>query len=189
MAKKLVIPGDFVAVSEEYMAGEGTYDHEGKIYSAFVGELDLDVQHKVARVRAFNPPVELRNGDIVIGVVRDVKETMVMVTLANAEGEERAISGETEASLHVSKVSTGYTSDVRDEFRKGDIIRAAVIQTKPSLQLATDRKDLGVLRALCTRCRSPLILRGKDMYCENCERNESRKTSIDYSDPPRNGKG
>lgn len=183
MTKKLVIPGDCVAVSEEYMAGEGTYDQEGKIYSAYVGELDLDVKHKVARVKAFNPPVELRNGDVVIGVVRDVKETMAMITLANAEGKERAISGETEASLHVSKVSTGYTSDVKSEFRKGDILRAVVIQTKPSLQLATDRKNLGVLRALCTRCRTPLIQKGRDLYCESCERSETRKAAIDYSDP------
>ena len=189
MAKKTVLPGDFVAVSEEYMAGDGTYDQDGKIYSAYVGELDLDMKQKVARVRAFNPPVELKNGDIVIGVVRDVKETMAMVTLANAERSEREISGETEASLHVSKVSTGYTSDVKNEFRKGDIIRAVVIQTRPSLQLATDRKNLGVLRALCTRCRSPLVRKGKDLYCDNCERSETRKTSMDYSDPPSNGKG
>ncbi|MCK4443971.1 MAG: exosome complex RNA-binding protein Csl4, partial [Thermoplasmata archaeon] len=99
------------------------------------------------------------------------------------EGKDRAISGETDASLHVSKVSTGYTSDVKSEYRKTDIIRAAVIQTKPSLQLATDRKDLGVLRALCTRCRHPLIPKGRDLYCENCERSESRKAAIDYSDP------
>ncbi len=184
MTKRMVLPGELVAVSEEFMAGEGTYDHDGKIYSSFVGELVLDEKHKVARVKAFNPPVELKNGDIVVGVVRDIKETMVVIDLASAEGRDRDISGDTEASLHISKISTGYTESVKNEFRKGDIVRGVVIQTKPSLQLATDRKNLGVLRALCTRCRSPLVQRGRDLYCEECEKTESRKIAIDYSNAP-----
>ncbi len=184
MTKKLVIPGELVAVSEEYMAGDGTYDHDGKIYSAFLGELILDAQHKVARVKALNPLVELKIGDIVHGVVRDMKETMAMVTVEVSEGKDRMISGDTDGSLHISKISSGYTADIRDELRKGDIVRAEVIQIKPSLQLATDRKDLGVVRALCTRCRLPLINRDGRLFCTNCEREESRKIAIDYSNPP-----
>jgi len=184
MTKKLVIPGELVAVSEEYLAGDGTYDHDGKIYSAFVGELELDAQHKVARVKPLNPLVELKTGDIVHGFVRDVKEIMAMVTVEASEGKDRSISGETEGSLHISKISSGYTADIMNELRKGDIVRAVVIQIKPSLQLATDRKDLGVLRALCTRCRLPLIMKDGRLFCSNCEREESRKIAIDYSNPP-----
>lgn len=183
MTKKTVLPGELVAVSEEFMAGEGTYDQDGKIYSSYVGELDLDTQQKVARVKAFNPPVQLKVGDVVYGTVRDVKETMAMVTLFQAEGTDRGISSETEASLHISKISSGYTESIRNELRKTDIIRAEVIQTSPSLQLATDRDNLGVLRALCIRCRSHLSRKGRDLYCENCERTESRKAASDYSDP------
>ncbi len=183
MTKKLVLPGELVAVSEEFMAGEGTYDQDGKIYSSYVGEVDLDAQKKVARVKAFNPPVELKVGDVVFGTVRDVKETMAMITLFQAEGTERQISGETEASLHISKISSGYTESIRNELRKTDIIRGIIIQVSPSLQLATDRDNLGVLRALCTRCRSPLVQKGRDLYCEICKRNESRKAASDYSDP------
>jgi exosome complex component CSL4 len=183
MTKKLVLPGELVAVSEEFMAGDGTYDQDGKIYSSFVGEVDLDTQQKVARVKAFNPPVQLKVGDVVYGTVRDLKETMAMITLFQAEGTDRAITGETEASLHISKISSGYTESIRNELRKTDIIRGVVIQISPSLQLATDRDNLGVLRALCARCRSQLARKGRDLYCENCERSESRKTAGDYSDP------
>lgn len=184
MAKKLVIPGEFVAVCEEYMTGDGTYDHDGKIFSAYVGELELDSEKKVARVKPLNPPIQLKVGDAVLGVVRDMRETMVVVTISGLEGTERAISGETEGSLHISKISDRYTEDARREFRKGDILRAVVIRTEPSLQLATNRRDLGVVVALCTRCRSPLIKRDRDLFCEKCERAETRKTAIDYSNPP-----
>jgi exosome complex component CSL4 len=183
MTKKLVLPGELVAVSEEYMAGEGTYDQDGKIYSSYVGELDLDTQQKVARVKAFNPPIQLKVGDVVYGNIRDLKETMAMVTLFQAEGTDRGISGETEASLHISKISSGYTESIKNELRKTDIIRGEVIQISPSLQLATDRDNLGVLRASCARCRSQLSRKGRDLYCERCERTESRKVASDYSDP------
>lgn len=184
MAKKLVIPGEFVAVSEEYMAGEGTYDHDGKIFSAYVGELELDSVSKVARVKPFNPPVQLKVGDAVLGAVRDIKETMVVVTISGMEDKKRGITGDSEGTLHISKISDRYTEDIRKEYRKGDIIRAMVIRIEPSLQLATDRSNLGVVKALCTRCRSPLIKKGRDLFCENCERVELRKTATDYSNPP-----
>jgi exosome complex component CSL4 len=180
MTKKLVLPGELVAVSEEFMAGEGTYDKDGKIYSSFVGEVDLDTQHKVARVKAFNPPIQLKVGDVVYGTVRDLKETMAMITLFQAEGTERAISGETEASLHISKISSGYTDSIRNELRKTDIVRGVVIQVNPSLQLATDRDNLGVLRASCSRCRTPLVRKGRDLYCNSCERGERRKVASDF---------
>ncbi|UCD92693.1 MAG: exosome complex RNA-binding protein Csl4 [Methanobacteriota archaeon] len=184
MTKKLVVPGEFVAVCEEYMPGKGTYDQDGKIFSAYVGELELDHEKKEARVKALNPPVQLKVGDDVYGVVRDMRETMVVVDVSGMEGKDRTITGETEGSLHISKISDRYTEDIRKEYRKGDIIRAVVIRTDPSLQLATDRRNLGVIRALCTRCRSPLTKKDRELYCESCERTEFRKTAIDYSNPP-----
>lgn len=183
MTKKLVVPGELVAVSEEFMAGDGTYDHGGKIFSAYLGELELDSVRKVAHVKPLNPIVQLKVGDTVHGIVQDVKETMVVASVTSVEGIERGISGDTEGSIHISKISDRYTEDTRNEFRKGDIIRATVIQIKPSLQLETSRRNLGVLRALCTRCRSPLMKQDRNLFCENCERVENRKIAIDYSDP------
>jgi exosome complex component CSL4 len=183
MTKKLVVPGEFVAVSEEFMAGDGTYDLEGKIYSAYLGELELDTVHKVALVKPLNPPIQLKVGDTVYGIIEDVKETMVVASVTGVEGTERGISGDTEGSIHISKISDRYTEDTRNEFRKGDIIRAEVIQVKPSLQLGTSRRNLGVIKALCTRCRSHMIQQDRSLFCENCEQVESRKTAIDYSNP------
>ncbi|MFQ6060232.1 MAG: exosome complex RNA-binding protein Csl4 [Thermoplasmata archaeon] len=181
MARKLVIPGEFVAVSEEFMPGEGTYDRNGRIYSAYLGELELDTANKVARVKPLNPPVRLKVGDIVYGTVENIKETMVVVSVTAVEGKKRKISGDTEASIHISKISDRYTSDIRKKYRKGDIIRAMVIQTKPSLQLGTSRRSLGVVKALCTRCRFPMVRKGRDLFCEKCERTEVRKVAISYS--------
>jgi len=137
MEKSLVLPGDAIAAAEEYEAGEGTYEKDGHIYAATPGLLDLDSQNFVARVRPFNPLAELKVGDIVYGAISDIRSSMAEATVAAVHGSKREITGETEGAIHVSKISSEYIEDIHDAFHLGDIVRAKVIQAKPSLQLAT----------------------------------------------------
>jgi exosome complex component CSL4 len=178
--KKIVIPGEEIATTEEFLAGEGTYEQRGSIYSSYLGRLDLDADEMVAKVDPINPLVKLKVGDIVLARVGDVKSSMVIADVVGVEGNPRVVSGGTLGSIHVSKISEGYTSDVWKEFRIGDVIRAKVVQVKPSLQLSTDRPNLGVLLGRCTKCRMPLIKKDKTLLCENCQRSELRNMAPDY---------
>lgn len=180
MESRIVIPGEEIATTEEFLAGEGTYESKGKIYSSFLGTVKLDTSEKVASVEPVNPLVLLNCGDIVIARVTDVRSNMVLADVVRVEGRERNITGETMGAIHISKISRGYTEDVRREYRIGDIIRAQVEQVKPSLQLFTGREDLGVLLALCTRCRMPLEKKDKNLFCKNCQRTEMRRASPEY---------
>jgi exosome complex component CSL4 len=180
MKAKVVFPGQRVAVTEEYIPGEGTYEAEGDIYASQMGELRLDDQDRVARVRGFNPPVELKIGDIALATVRDVRPSMVIVDVQAVEGMERAVTGETSGTIHISKISDQYTEDAKREMRIADLIRARVVQVKPSLQLATNEPQLGVVRGLCTRDRAPMVKQGRQLYCTVCERTENRKVSTMY---------
>jgi exosome complex component CSL4 len=180
MEPKMVLPGDQIAVAEEFEPGEGTYERNGLVFASTPGVLHLDEQSRVARVRPFNPPAELQVGDIVYGVVEDIRGIMATATVSAIHGRSRQISGETEGTIHISNVSEEYTEDIRDMYHLGDLIRAKVIQTKPSVQLTTAEPDLGVVKALCGQCRRPLELRGRDLFCPRCERTERRKTARDY---------
>ncbi len=177
---KKVLPGDEVAIAEEYMSGEGTYEMDGKIYASAVGELDLDPREKVAKVILDNPPVVLSEGDVVLAEVTDAKPAMAIVTVIEQEGRDRAVSSETLASVHVSKLSSSYVEDAGDVMRPGDIIRGTVIQADPSVQLSTAGPHFGVIRALCSRCRTPMERKGRQLYCEKCDRTENRKLADDY---------
>jgi exosome complex component CSL4 len=182
MEAKIVLPGDEIAVAEEFEPGEGTYERNGAVFAATPGMLILDSQNRVARVRAFNPPAELKVGDIVYGVVDDIRGMMATATIQAIHGRSRQISGEAEGTIHISNVSEDYTEDIHDKFRLGDIIRAKVIQVKPSVQLTTAEPTLGVVKAICSVCRGPLELRGRDLYCPRDERTEGRKIASDYDD-------
>lgn len=180
MERRIVIPGEEIATTEEFLAGEGTYESKGRIFSSYLGTVNLDTREKVATVEPLNPLVTLNPQDIVIARVTDVKNNMVIADVVRVEGRERNVTGETMGSLHISKISPDYTEDVRREYRIGDIIRAQVEQVRPSLQLFTGREDLGVLIALCTRCRMPMEKKDKNLYCSNCKRTELRRASPDY---------
>jgi exosome complex component CSL4 len=177
---KRVLPGDEVAIAEEYMSGEGTYEMDGKVYASTVGELDLDAREKVAKIVLDNPPVVLQEGDVVLGEISDTKPAMAIVSILKQEGRDRDVSSETLASVHVSKISSSYVEDAGDLMRPGDLIRATVIQADPSVQLSTAGPHFGVVRALCGRCRSPLERKGRALYCEKCDRTENRKVADDY---------
>ncbi|MDR3206075.1 MAG: exosome complex RNA-binding protein Csl4 [Candidatus Methanoplasma sp.] len=177
-----VFPGDEVAVEEEYLASDGTFSNDGVVYASQIGILDLDDDECVARVSSPNPPNVLRPGDIVYAVVADIRNTMATADVVAKKGTARGIGGETYATLHVSKISPGYTDDVSKELRKGDIIRARVTGISPSLQLTTKDDDLGVIKSLCGTCKTPLIRKKNGLYCTECERSFTRKLADDYGD-------
>jgi exosome complex component CSL4 len=180
--KRPVFPGEEVAEVEEFLPAEGTYEEDGKVYAAMIGELELDHEEKVARVRPYNPPAELMPGDMVFCAVTDVKSVMAICEVVAIEGREREISGDTSGTIHISKISSDYVQDAGREVRPSDLIRAKVLQGRPSVQLTTAGPHLGVVKALCKRCRAPLVRTEKGLYCNSCERNESRKIADDYGD-------
>jgi exosome complex component CSL4 len=148
--KRKVLPGDEVAEAEEYLPAEGTYEEDGKVFSALKGILELDEKEKIAKVVA--------------------------------EGKSRNITGDTNGTIHVSKLSQEYVQDVGREVRPSDIIRAKVTQVKPSIQLTTAGAHYGVVKALCRKCRQPLLKVEKGLYCNTCERGDMRKLADDYGD-------
>lgn len=183
MTQKQVLPGDEIAVEEEYVAAEGTYVRDGKIYASQCGTLVLDDNECVAKVVSYNPPNILQIGDVVYLNIDDCRKTMATATALATEGNDRPIGSSTVATIHVSKISPDYTDNVADEFRKGDLVRGKVISVKPSLQLTTKEPHLGVVRAQCGMCKTELVPKGKkNLYCPKCKRSQSRKLADDYGD-------
>ena len=180
--EEIVIPGEKVGTLEEVIPGRGTFEENGIVYSMGLGKLRFDIEEMKASVRTLKSPAQIRKGDLVIAVVNDIRNSMVVARVVHIVGNDRQIAGETTASLHVSKVSRDYVQDIRRMFRICDYIRARVIQVRPSLQVSTAEGDLGVLRALCMRCRAPMTRKDNTLKCPECGRIETRKIGADYGD-------
>jgi exosome complex component CSL4 len=182
--RRFMLPGDEIGTSEEYIAGEGTYEKSGMVYASNTGFLEIDTNEMLVRVvPATSTPVLLRVNDIILGDVYDNKGSMSIINVEKVSGEDRKISdGETKGSIHISKVQNGFLKDIRDAFLVGDIVRAKVIQVEPSLQLATFDSDLGVLMAYCVDCQLALKRVGKSLECPRCEALYRKKMAEDYGE-------
>ena len=178
---KIVLPGEQVSTSEELLPGDGTFEEDGIIRAERVGTYVVDEKYRRAKVKPLtSTPVTLRKGDIVLAEVGSVRSNMIIARVIHVTGKKRSISGDTNGTLRVSEISNGYVKDPSTEFAPGDIIRAKVTQVKPNVQLATKDNDLGTIKAICSKCKRSLELKGNMLECNNCGNKEKRKTAIDY---------
>ncbi|MEE8168622.1 MAG: exosome complex RNA-binding protein Csl4 [Candidatus Hydrothermarchaeales archaeon] len=181
-SKEFVFPGRELGFSEEFIAGDGTYEEDGKIYANITGSLVVDPEERKISVAPKTSTIPIiKNGDLVIGNIVDVKQQFAIVDILKLKGIDRALPGSLSGSIHISQVRDSYVSDLSKEIRAGDVVLAKVVNTSSvSIQLATMGKELGVLRAFCYSCNRPVVKLDDKLKCENCGRIEERKLSPDY---------
>ncbi|ASJ06826.1 exosome complex RNA-binding protein Csl4 [Thermococcus pacificus] len=180
----LVLPGDYLGVIEEYFPGDGVKEENGELYAVRAGKVVIDPDRMEISVEPVTdtPPLP-KVGDVVIARVIEVKPQAAIVQIVKIEGRnnDREIATSKLAGIHISQARNGYVDNLANEFRIGDIVRARVIATEKSpIQLSTKDPDLGVIYALCTRCRTPLVRRGDKLICPRCGHVETRKLSSLY---------
>ncbi len=180
--EKLVVPGDKVGTSEEWLSGEGTFEDNGDIYASQFGLLKFDEDSLEAKVKAVNPIVKVEKGDVIYGSVFMRKGSMAVIMIEKVENVSREVKEDVEGTLHISEVSDDYTEKMKDEFLVGDIVRAKVIQVEPTIKLSTTGKTFGVVRGYCPECRKSMKFERKKnkLYCENCEIRSDRNISSVY---------
>ncbi len=178
-----VLPGDFLATPEEFLPGEGAHEENGKVYSSSVGIVLLDVRTRKVSVfsRTKTLPI-LKPGDLVIGRIEEVRDQFATVFLCCMLGkEDRELPPPRLGILHISKVQRGFVKDLSSLFRAGDVIKAKVLEVRPeSVHLTVQDRALGVIYALCSKCRKPLDREDTKLKCPSCGNVETRKLSTDY---------
>jgi exosome complex component CSL4 len=180
MEGSFVLPGDVVGSSEEFVPGDCTYAKGGVIFASTAGLIRIDPKTRTASVLPkTNAPVKLCHGDIVVGEVIDMKESLVIVSLAFKKGfENRPISDE-EATIHISNVRNSYVKDLRHLFSIRDILKAKIVDER-QMRLSTGDEDLGVIKAYCSRCMTALQRKDGKLVCPSCGNTETRKLSSSY---------
>jgi len=178
--KRIVVPGDFLGTSEEFTLGKGVYDEEGNLYATQIGEISISDKRVIDVLPAVETPPVLNEGDVIIGRIEDIRDTVAVVSIACVKGKEkREIAASTQGVIHISNVKRGYVSELQQEFGYLDVVKAKVIDAK-TLRLSTEEHDLGVIKAICMKCKCDLKRKGNVLECERCKRVEVRKISEDY---------
>lgn len=175
---EIVNPGDALGVCEEFVAGPGTFEENGKIYSLFFGVAQRDEQGRKISVLARKQVRAFKEGDLVYGVVQQLYEAMTMVRFTPILSGNEVPAGDNTAFIRISELQNGYVEQLRDCIRTGDIVKARVLVVSPlATYLTLKERDLGVVKALCSMCRAEMkASQGGFFTCPYCGSREPRKT-------------
>ncbi len=178
---KFVLPGDFIGTTEEFRAGAQTYEKTGGVYAAIAGTARVNtVRRSVSVIPCTDTPPILKSGDVVIGQIVGLRDSLAMVTIAGAKGVvDREIPNVGSAVVHVSNVKRAYVKDITHEFGIFDIVKAKIVDLN-NMRLDTSEPEMGVMKALCSKCRTAMVRHDSKLKCPECGRIETRKLSTGY---------
>lgn len=185
MSRKLdgqfVVPGQRLGVVEEFDPGRGTVEVNGIVYSSQTGLAAIDNNRHVVSVKTLaGPPVIPDEGSTIIGVVEKVQEKMAIINIVMVDGKKVALPFT--GMLHISNSSPRFERTMGEVTKPNDIIRAKVIDTSQRIpKLTTVGRDLGVLKAYCSRCGGELMLSGRILRCSLCRNIERRRLAEDFA--------
>ena len=183
--EKVALPGDKLAVSEEFLPGRHTYDDSGLIRALTVGAVMKDVTTREISVKPVVEPEVIRVDDWVTGQVESAQANSANVHIYFLDGKPtyKDFSG----MLSLRGLSGGGRGSRRTTpVKVGDIVRCRVFSLLNGIiHLTIDEPDMGVVAALCGNCGKPL-LRGNATRakCDECGNVEERKLARDFGTSP-----
>ncbi len=181
--KSIVLPGDVLAVSEEYLPGKYAYEDSGWIRALLAGRVLEDKVRREISVQPASVAKSLSTGDYVTGQVEAVQTNSAGVRIYYLDGKptEKGFSG----MLLLRGEPSGRGARRRTYVKLGDVIRARVSSTLNAIiQLSIDDARSGVIFALCSNCGRPLLRAGNRAKCDECGNVEERKFANDFGQVP-----
>jgi exosome complex RNA-binding protein Csl4 len=177
-----VVPGDKIAVIEEFLPAENCFEKDGSIIAEVTGEVIIDSKsHKIA-VKPSKEHFSLRKDDIGFGKVEFVKKQVASVDIYKINNID--IAKPINSILHVSEASRRFVRNMYEVTRPGDWIRFRITRTDKPIYISFIGEGLGVVIAYCNQCGHGLnLFRRNFLKCPNCNFEQGRITSKFYGNP------
>jgi exosome complex component CSL4 len=179
------LPGDKLAVSEEFLPGQHTYDDSGLIRALTAGTVIKDAKSMEISVKPAVQPEIIKVDDWITGQVEgsQANSANVKIYFLNGKVTHKDFSG----MLTLRGLSGGGRGARRTTpVKTGDVVRCRVFSlVNGIIHLTIDEPDMGVVAALCGNCGRPL-LRGSATRakCDECGNVEERKLARDFGTTP-----
>jgi exosome complex component CSL4 len=180
-----VMPGDKLAVSEEFLPGKHVYDQSGVIRSLSAGSVVKDMKNMEISVKPAAEPELYRVDDWVTGQVEgsQANSANVHIYFLNGKPTHKDFGG----MLSLRGLSGGGRGARRTTpVKLGDVVRCRIVSLMNGIiHLSIDEPDMGVVSALCGNCgRSMLRGNATRVKCDECGNVEERKLARDFGTTP-----
>ncbi len=173
MSSKQALPGDKIAIIEEFETGQNTFDDGHSIRSLVIGTPEFDKANRVAKIKEIKKIPVPKTGNIIVGNVSALMNNMFAINVMYVDGRP------THAGLEVICQARG--AKKRILVRVGDIVAAKVISLLNGVIHATiSEPELGVLFSSCVKCAGKVVSMGSSVKCIDCGYIEERKISSKF---------
>jgi exosome complex component CSL4 len=175
-----VVPGERLGVVEEFDPGRGTVEVNGIVYASQTGMAALDAKRHVVTVKTVTgPPIVPEEGSSVVGIVEKIQEKMAIINIVMVDGKKMPLPFT--GMLHISNSSPRFERIMGEVCKPNDILKAKVIDTSQRIpKLTTVGRELGVIKAFCSRCGNELVLSGRILRCSVCRNVERRRLADEF---------
>jgi exosome complex component CSL4 len=181
--KSAVLPGDEVAVSEEFLPGRNVYDDDGLLRALAVGKVLEDRRKSEISVKPSAQASLPAVGDYVTGQVEmaQTNSAGVRIYYVNGHLSDKGFTG----SLMLRSGPPGRGARRGPMVKLGDIVRCGVQSLlNGMIHLTLADEHAGVVFALCSNCGRPLLRAGSRVKCDECGNVEERKLADDFGQTP-----
>lgn len=177
-----VLPGDKIAVIEEFLPDETCYEQDGGIYSKLFGRVKTDTKRHKISVIPKQPHRTIKNGDIGMGRIEFMKKQIASINIYHLNQENVMIP--ISAVLHVSEASRRFVKNMYEVARPGDWIRFRIIRAVKPVYVSLIGEGLGVIISYCIQCGHELKFKRRNtLKCPNCDTIQTRITSKYFGKP------
>ena len=173
MTEELKLPGDKIAMIEEFLPGDNTFEDGHSIRSASVGTVELNKSEQLVSIQK-KKSISIPNiGDIIIGTVEASLGSMIAVSIGYISGTK--IESNIECicvTRHLRKKNVALVKD---------IVRLKILShVNGTIHASIDEHDLGVLFTKCRKCFGSVVKIRDAVKCSECSWIDDRKLSSDF---------
>ena len=168
-----VLPGDKVAIIEEYGSGNNTYDDGEIIRSVVAGEYDVDKKERMVSVKNLKSTSVPKLDDIVIGTVEAVMGSMFVVLIKYINS--KPVKSQVECICATRSLRKKNVALVKD------LVKLKIIgHLNGAIHATMQDPELGVLFTKCRKCGMDVKPLRDIVKCVECGWTDDRKLSSDF---------
>ena len=168
-----VLPGDKVAVIEEYEAGKNTCDDGHVVRSTVIGQSEIDKEARIVNVNN-NKSISIpEKGDIIIGTVEAVMGSMIAVMIKYVNSEP--VKSQVECICPTKNVRKRNVALIKD------LVKLKIVShLNGAIHATIQEPELGVLFTKCRKCGKDVKPLRDIVKCIECGWTDDRKLSTDF---------
>ena len=168
-----VLPGDKIAITEEYEAGNNASDDGHIVRSTVIGENEINKKERLISVKRHKVISIPEKDDIVIGVVEAVMGSMMAVLIKYINS--KPVNAQVECICPTKNIRKRNVALVKD------LVKLKIVgHLNGAIHATIQDPSLGVLFTKCRKCGKEVKPFRDIVKCVECGWTDDRKLSSDF---------